>query len=691
MAGDLFIKGQGSRQLDQDGPHLLLHGLKDGEKPLQRLLRFLEAFEMCKVAAHLGAEKEMIRYILQLPGVAERTTPDELRFEADTMQHLVMPNLMEIGHMSPDRWKRIADIYANLQLIPSHYDLDGFLYNSASPSLDRKVLRWLAIAGICLLAIATLTTIWILQMKQLVRRRTQELAAQYEQLAQQSAALKISEESYRALFNIANDAIFVHDAFSGLVLDVNQRTYELFGWARAELIGRSPGVLGAGSKGFTESEASRLMQKTWTDGPQLFEWHCRHKDGRTFWCEINLKQGVINGEKRIIALVRDITERKRSEEERLKVSKMDALGIMAGGIAHDLNNIMLGIILNLDLLVQKESRAEDETTLIYSAKNAALRASDLARRLLTFSKGGEPVKKMVDIREIVLNALNLSMHGSNLLGEAKFDPSLPRLLADPGQIAQVIDNLVINAREACPQGGKVLVHGGQRWLKDGEISNLPAGKYLEIEITDEGVGIHPDILPKIFDPYFTTKKTGNGIGLTTCYSIMKKHGGDITVRSGLGKGSTFTLYMPIDTQVEPKSLRQPSEPVKRSGRILIIDDDSLIRQTLCQLLQVLHHEGYAVESGESGLIEYEKAMLENRPFDVVLLDGTIPGCLGGEAALHALKKIDPQARVMLSSGYSDTGTSIHWQEIGFCNLLPKPFSSQQLDEILQKELAIINS
>jgi two-component system, cell cycle sensor histidine kinase and response regulator CckA len=630
---------------------------------------------------------EVISSIMELPGVRERgITESQLHFEADTMLHLVMPNLVEIGHMSQERWQRIAEICKKFNPELAQGNLDGFLYDVPSTNLDQRILRWVGIGAGGVMAMAIFSAVWMLQMRRLVRRRTHELALQNEQLNRQSTALRLSEESYRALFNISNDAIIVHDAETFRILDVNDRACEVFACERQEIIGRIVPYLKRGEDVARERASISRMQKALAEGSFISEWHSVGKNGHVIWFEASIKPGAINGRQRIIALVRDITERKRAEEERLKASKMDALGIMAGGIAHDLNNIMLGIILNLDLLLQKNNLQPEGVSLIHAARNATLRASDLSRRLLTFSKGGDPVKKMVDIKEIVLNALNLSLRGSNLLGKIQFEPHLPHIMADPGQIAQVIDNLVINAREACPQGGLLIVRGRQCHLTADANPNLPPGDYLEIEIADQGNGIPAQIVHKIFDPYFTTKKTGNGIGLTTCYSIIRKHGGDITVRSILGEGSTFTLYIPI-VSAEEKALAQPEiKSEKRSGRILIIDDDELIRSTLCQLLKVFNHQAHAVESGEKGLVDYDRALEAGRPYDVVLLDGTIPGCLGGEAAFQALREIDPKVRVVLSTGYSNTGSATHWKEIGFCGILPKPFSAQQLDDLLQEIL-----
>lgn len=626
--------------------------------------------------------EEIIQHILQMPSVQQRgITAEMLRYEADKMQQLVLPNLVDIGSMSTERWQRMARLYTALGLAPNTDKLDGFVYNPDKHSKS-VLLKWVAITCGSVFGISLLVGIWTLQMQQLVRRRTRELAEQNKQLA-------ISEASYREMFNIANDAIFVHDLESFRILDVNSRACELFGYERNELLTLTVSQITSNSSSHAHDHLMELKEKVITQGPQLFEWHCLHHSGHEFWSEVHLKRGTINGEERLLALVRDITERRRLEEDRLKVSKLDALGVIAGGIAHDLNNIMLGIILNLDLLLNQTRIHSEDAALMRSAKNAALRASDLSRRMLTFAKGGDPIKKNINIRELIINSLNLALRGSSLLGSVQIEPNLPTIQADPGQIAQVLDNLIINAREASPGGGNLFIRGRSQKLKAGEIHSLPPGDYLLIEVQDQGTGIPEDVLPKIFDPYFTTKKSGHGIGLATCYSIMKKHGGDILVHSLPGQGTTFSLYLPIQTKLEILPDSPPAVPTPmtnrptRSERLLIIDDDSLIRKTLVLLLKALGYQHVeAVENGEAGLVLYQKGLQTQTPFDLVILDATIPGYLGGEEAFKALRELDPKARVILSSGYSDSSTATNWKEIGFCAILPKPFTMQDLEQLL---------
>lgn len=625
--------------------------------------------------------EEIIQYILQMPSVQQRgITAEMLRYEADKMQQLVLPNLVDIGSMSTERWQRMASLYTALGLAPNADKLDGFVYNPDKHS-NSVLLKWVAIACGSVFGISLLVGIWTLQMQQLVRRRTRELAEQNKQLA-------LSEASYREMFNIANDAIFVHDLESFRLLDVNARACELFGYEHDKLLTLHVVDFSAEPKEAAK-QLTQVKERVMSDGPQLFEWKCQHSSGHQFWCEVHLKRGTINGHERLIALVRDITERRRLEEDRLKVSKLDALGVIAGGIAHDLNNIMLGIILNLDLLLNQTRIHSEDAALMRSAKNAALRASDLSRRMLTFAKGGDPIKKNINIRELIINSLNLALRGSNLLGSVQIEPNLPTIQADPGQLAQVLDNLIINAREASPGGGNLFIRGRRQRLKHGEVPSLPAGDYLFIEVQDQGTGIPEDVLPKIFDPYFTTKKSGHGIGLATCYSIMKKHGGDILVHSLPGQGTTFSLYLPIQTKLEILPDSPPAVPTPmtnrptRSERLLIIDDDSLIRKTLVLLLKALGYQHVeAVENGETGLTLYQKGLQNQTPFDLVILDATIPGYLGGEEAFKALRELDPKARVILSSGYSDSSTATNWKEIGFCAILPKPFTMQDLEQLL---------
>ncbi len=389
---------------------------------------------------------------------------------------------------------------------------------------------------------------------------------------------------------------------------------------------------------------------------------------------------------RIIAMSHLITETKQHEEQQVRASKLEALGVLAGGIAHDFNNIIMGISLNLDLLMNELDPDDQLVPLVRESSYATNRAGELSRRLLVFAKGGKPVKQIVDLKPAIRSVVDFALTGSNLKAQYDVDPQLQCVDADLGQISQVFDNLVINAREACRNGGLLEVRAHNLDIEEGQIVGLASGRYVCVEIQDHGPGIPPDLTNKIFDPYFTTKSGGNGIGLATCYTTIKNHAGAIVVESQAGLGATFSVYLPATHANRQESL--PPAPTFDGGsyRLLLIDDDSLILSTMSRALR-LH--GYHVETspeGADGAKIYKEALESGNPFDFVLLDANIPGGLGGEVALRALREVDPAARVILCSGYSASNLLSDWESLGFKGRLQKPFSVYDVTNVIRKAL-----
>jgi two-component system, cell cycle sensor histidine kinase and response regulator CckA len=386
---------------------------------------------------------------------------------------------------------------------------------------------------------------------------------------------------------------------------------------------------------------------------------------------------------------RDITERKRVEGERLTTSKLESLGTLAGGIAHDLNNILTVISGNIGL-AQIEAPRECGNLLSFLAKagQAAQHAAHLSSQLLTFSKGGAPLKKVASIAKLLRQAAEFSLHGSNLRAEIEVEQDLCEAEVDAGQIEQVINALVLNAREAMRAGGVVQVSACNVEIEDGNTLRLPAGRYVKVAVSDGGPGIPDDLTTKIFDPYFTTKPAASGLGLAISYSILKKHGGMLHLESTSPEGSTFAFYLPANTTksaaAEPQQGKKPFQ--FNHQRVLVMDDEAAIRDLTSQLLGTLGYEVTAVPDGLEAIRTYEKALRRGEEFQAVILDATIRGGLGGVATIEKLRAMDPDVNAIICSGYSDEAALSEFLAYGFRAALPKPFTRGDLADALQRTL-----
>jgi PAS domain S-box-containing protein len=386
---------------------------------------------------------------------------------------------------------------------------------------------------------------------------------------------------------------------------------------------------------------------------------------------------------------RDVTERKRGEEERLTTSKLESLGTLAGGIAHDLNNILTVISGNIGL-AQIETPSDAGNLLSYLAKagQAARHAAHLSSQLLTFSKGGAPVKRVSQISQLVTQAAEFSLYGSSLRADIDIPGDLWVAEVDPGQIEQVVNALMINAREAMPHGGTVRLTAHNVELDETSGLALASGRYVKVSIADRGCGIPDELTTKIFDPYFTTKPMGSGLGLAISYSIVKKHGGLLHLDSSSREGSTFTFYLPASTgKVEAVETRPPEQVCpSKSQRILVMDDEPAIRDLTSHLLETLGYEVTTVPDGLEAVRLYERALRRGENFRAVILDATIRGGMGGLAAIERLRGLDPGVTAIICSGYSDQAALSQFLAYGFRSALPKPFTRQDLAAALQNAL-----
>lgn len=382
-----------------------------------------------------------------------------------------------------------------------------------------------------------------------------------------------------------------------------------------------------------------------------------------------------------VGIVEDTSEHRRSEDERNRHQKLESLGLLAGGIAHDFNNLLTSVLANISLLKHPtQPLAMADREILSDAELAALRARDLTQQLLTFSKGGAPVKRMTRLDKLIRETTSFALRGSSSKYELQIDPDLWPADVDAAQIAQVIQNLVINADQAMQGGGSILIRAHNLRLGKNEKSGLDAGDYVRIQVVDNGIGIPAKNLEHIFDPYFTTKQNGSGLGLTTSYSIINKHRGRVSVQSDVGKGSQFNVYLPAtEGGVVPEGATAPERVAAQPEkiRVLIMDDEPSIRAVTTRILSKAGYEVQTTTHGAEAVAAFVKAREEGHPFGVVILDLTIPGGMGGREAFLHLQAIDPAVRALVASGYSDQ-TLDQTLALGFSGMVPKPFTVNEL-------------
>ncbi|HWL14050.1 MAG TPA: PAS domain S-box protein [Opitutus sp.] len=390
-----------------------------------------------------------------------------------------------------------------------------------------------------------------------------------------------------------------------------------------------------------------------------------------------------------VLVFRDVTEQDRLEQELLRASKLESVGVLAGGIAHDFNNILTAVMGNVALAALDVPPDGDAGRSLREAEKATLRARDLTQQLLTFSKGGEPIRTAVQLDTIVREMTTFALHGSRVKPAFDFPDDLWPADADKGQIGRVVQNLVLNAVQAMPEGGMVRIALNNETVDGFSRLALAPGAYVHIAITDTGVGIRPEHLPQIFDPYFTTKQTGSGLGLAAVYSIVQKHRGAVDVSSQLGVGTTFRIWLPAKVGERSGSgeASGPIQPARFRGRVLFMDDEESIRQMASFLLRRFGLEVVCVADGADAVRRYREARDAGEPFALVIMDLTVPGGMGGREALSHLQQIDEGVRAIVSSGYSSDPVLANHRAHGFCGMVAKPYDVDDLARVLREALA----
>ena len=522
------------------------------------------------------------------------------------------------------------------------------------------------------------------------RRHAQELAAQVATTEEALALLALAKARLAVTVETISDGVVTVD-MNGSVLLMNDAAQSLTSLREIEMVDLPVGAVfeslglpaamyqAALQRVLGEGQAVQLRNDAPGCGPSLRLVEITGTPTRD-------GEGDLAG---AVWVLRDVSDAARLEHERSKASRLESLGVLAGGLAHDFNNILIGVVGNLSM-AQTMVRPGEEALLarLTRAEAACVRARGVTNQLLTFAKGGAPVKTAASMHDIAVECTRFALTGSPVAPRFAVDPELWVADVDSVQIGQVVQNLVLNAMQAMPRGGVVDVA-----LQNVEVTPheprpgaaLPPGKYVCLTVEDHGPGIRPEHLGHIFDPYFTTKEKGSGLGLAISYSIVRAHGGAIAVASEPGQGSRFSVYLPASMETLPVKANGRVEVAQtRSGRILLMDDDAAVAEVTQDMLESLGYATQLAASGRDAIDQFREAELRGEPFDAVILDLTVPGGMGGGEAVPHIKDLRPDVPVVVASGYADDPVLARFRDYGFDGVLPKPFGMSDLRRALEE-------
>jgi nitrogen-specific signal transduction histidine kinase/CheY-like chemotaxis protein len=389
---------------------------------------------------------------------------------------------------------------------------------------------------------------------------------------------------------------------------------------------------------------------------------------------------------------RDITDALKAMEERAKANKLSALGLLAGGMASDFNNILTSIIGNVTMARTTMPDSVAGITALAEAERACIRARHLTWQLLTFSKGSIPTRKRVELSRVLTDSVAMTLRGTNLQHTVDVAPDLWPVDADESQLIQVFTNVLVNAHEAMSHGGTIAIRAANAVESEDRLEHalrVVPGRYVRVSITDTGSGIPPEHLAKIFDPYFSTKHGGSGLGLATTHSIVKNHGGFVTVESQAGRGTTMHINVPAAVVIrmeEHHELALVSAKRSRKHRVLVMDDEASIRRVTGNMLEFLGYQAEVVETGTVAVERFKQALEKGRPFDVVMLDLIVPGGMGGQETMDRLSRLAPSVKAVLISGYAHQSGLAEYRDHGFGAVIAKPFTLEELSTTLRSVL-----
>ena len=548
-----------------------------------------------------------------------------------------------------------------------------------------------------------------------------ELELQNEELRRAQEELEASRAKYFEWYDMSPVGFFTISE-KDLILEANLRGADLLGIERSQLINQR---LGRHVAPEDQNNYYMFRKRLLEMGKrQACELRMRRQDGSLFWGLLDssaVREGA-DGSSVFRIMLSDITERKRREEELarhrdkleelvrerteeirrakeelereaivrkgmeadvLKAQKLEAVGVLAAGIAHDFNNALTAIINSVKATRMSLPPGDAVSERLRTAESAARNAKALTQQLLTFSKGGSPIKKTLPIGSLIRETARFAVRGSNFLCEFSIPEDLWSADVDGGQISQVISNMIINAEQSMSGGGTINIVAGNVMVGKGGVLPLPPGRYLRISITDHGCGIPEELFPRIFDPYFTTKPEGGGLGLYTSYEIIRKHGGHISVESRVGEGSKFTIFLPASEQLVVENPRRRDAICSCRADVLLLEDDALLADSVLAGLGMFGIKVERAEDGAKALDMYRRRAEKKRPYDAVILDLTIPGGMGGIETVRHLLELDPNVKAIVSSGYSEDPIMTNYSDYGFKGVIPKPYELEELVDMIQ--------
>jgi two-component system cell cycle sensor histidine kinase/response regulator CckA len=502
-------------------------------------------------------------------------------------------------------------------------------------------------------------------------------------------ALRESREFVRSVLDTVDEAFIVVDAGYRITM-ANSAYGKQVGAPASEIVGRHCyEVSHQNSTPCHEKGEECAVRHAFEHGePHVCVHKHYNRDGSVLYVETksyplrDFSGNVVSA----IEVINNITDKHLLEEQSLRTQKLEAVGLLAGGIAHDFNNLLQGIFGTISMAKLFSEKAGKPYQLLDETEKTLMQARNLTKQLLTFSKGGEPVKKSVALGPVVRDSAKFALSGSNVHCVFSVDDDIRTVWADEGQINQVIQNIVLNASDAMPDGGTLVMEVGNYILAERSGLPLPKGSYVRISVKDSGIGIPESHLSRIFDPYFTTKQKGSGLGLTTSYWIVKKHGGLIDVISDLGSGTTFFIYLPASEEKPLPAEIGKSTIFRGKGAILLMDDEEIVRSVAGYMIRSLGYEIAFAENGEEAIKKYVDALNSARPFDAVILDLTVRGGMGGEETIRRMSAVNPDVCAIVSSGYSDSAVLSQYTDYGFKAVLSKPYAIEELSIVLHSLL-----
>ncbi len=497
--------------------------------------------------------------------------------------------------------------------------------------------------------------------------------------------LQESEARFRTVIESSNDGISIIKGGSHVY--VNKKYLEMFGLHQADQMeGRPVGYLIHPDDCEWVTEINRRRAED-DDVPERYEFRAIRPNGDTLFVEVSATKTVYNGEPIILAILRDVTVRKRLEAQLRQSQTLESIGTLAGGIAHDFNNLLMALTGNISLAKMRLAPDSEASRFLAEAERISLGGADLTRRLITFSKGGTPVQRVLQVNDILKESCDLALADSKAeCGYSLLDGLFP-VKADEKQIRQALQNILLNAKEAMPHGGTITVTSGNLVLTSEHALPLPSGNYVKITIEDRGCGIKVEDLPKIFDPYFTTKdlgaEKGMGLGLAVVYSIVKKHDGHVEVESSPDRGTSVHLYLPAYGEGDGAAEKRSQFHGQCKGKILVMDDEKVIRDVSEKILESLGYEMVHAREGREAVELYKAALNSEEPFSAVILDLTVKEGMGGEKAMRELLLVDPQVKAIICSGYPDDPAISRYADYGFKGALTKPHKVDELKAVLE--------